>query len=80
MSIPRDAHGRVWTKQRRLALERDEYVCQLRLAGCLIAATEADHIHPRGKGGTHDLANIRSVCSSCHKKRRAPGPRSTREW
>jgi 5-methylcytosine-specific restriction endonuclease McrA len=28
---------------------------------------QADHIVPRVRGGTNDIANIRTVCEACHK-------------
>ena len=54
---------------RRKVLARDHHVCQLALADCLVSATEVDHIVPVFEGGTDDVANLRAVCSSCHKQK-----------
>lgn len=56
---------------RLIALERDNYECQLRLAGCTDVATTADHITPRHLGGGHDLGNLRAACSHCNSARGA---------
>ena len=60
--------GADWHKQRRLAMERDQYTCQL----CGIKQEEIDreltvhHILPYHDGGTNDLDNLLTVCMSCH--------------
>ena len=54
-----------WAVIRLRALRRDKVLCQLRLKGCTGRATEVDHI---GDRNDHSLANLRSVCSACHKQ------------
>jgi len=39
-------HWPVWRRARKLALQRDHYLCQLRLRGCTRLATEVHHIKP----------------------------------
>lgn len=57
---------RGWAKIRRRVLERDDYICQLRMAGCTTVATDVDHISDRDD---HSLDNLRAACSSCHDRR-----------
>jgi len=40
---------------------------------CGAEATEADHIVPLSKGGTHSFDNLRALCKSCHSKRTRQG-------
>jgi 5-methylcytosine-specific restriction protein A len=74
-----------WDKTIRPAiLERDGHVCQLRLSGCSVAATEVHHI--RGHDD-HRPGNLMAVCGPCHRtetarrtnaarpKRKRPPPR-----
>lgn len=56
---------------RPLAMKRDQWRCQLRLAGCAGAASQCDHIIQPSQGGTHQLANLRAVCKPCHARRTA---------
>jgi 5-methylcytosine-specific restriction protein A len=55
--MPRD-----WPELRAAALARDGYRC----LACGRPATDVDHIKPRAAGGTHELGNLRSLCSACH--------------
>lgn len=60
-------YGTAWEKVRKLALERDRHLCQLCLKeGRYTVATHVDHIVPKAKGGTDDLANLQSLDASCH--------------
>jgi 5-methylcytosine-specific restriction protein A len=36
---------------------------------CGEPATQTDHILPLRMGGTHEVANLRGLCGSCHSKR-----------
>ena len=54
-----------WPVIRLRVLRRDKVLCQLGLVGCTGVATEVDHI---GDRNDHSLANLRSVCSACHKQ------------
>ncbi len=64
--------GWQWQRVRRLALERDCGLCQVcARAGRITQATEVDHITPRAKGGTDELANLQSICQPCHERKTA---------
>ena len=52
---------------RRAILTRDP-ACRLHLPGCTTVSTQADHITPTSLGGSHDQANGRGVCASCHQQ------------
>jgi 5-methylcytosine-specific restriction protein A len=62
----------VAAKVRSAVLDRDAHRCQLRYAGCIGVATEADHIeNVAGVGVTRDVAVavglMQAVCAPCHK-------------
>ena len=61
-------YGRAWTRIRnRYALEHP--LCERCLKeGRLTPVEEVHHIVPVSKGGTHDQANLMSLCQSCHTK------------
>jgi 5-methylcytosine-specific restriction protein A len=64
------AYGYGWQVIRKRVLVRDGYQCQLRYAGiCVGRAREVDHIVQPEAGGTDDLANLRAVCTPCHRRR-----------
>lgn len=48
---------------------KDNPMCSVR--GCGNKATDVDHILPLRFGGTHDYANLRALCKSCHSKHTA---------
>ncbi len=53
-----------WRKIRKLALDRDNYTCQL----CKGAkATQVHHIVPRKLVKVHNLHNLISLCKLCHE-------------
>ncbi|MDM8520295.1 HNH endonuclease [Anaerolineales bacterium HSG6] len=59
--------GEAWWKARMCALVRDEFQCQH--AGCTetrLRWLEVHHIKPRIQGGTHDLANLVTLCRKHH--------------
>jgi 5-methylcytosine-specific restriction protein A len=63
---------RVWRKLRRLKLERDPLCEHCRPTGRLVAAAHVDHIRPISQGGEPlDLANLASLCASCHSRKTA---------
>lgn len=66
-AAPYDAKWRRLSKRQR----RREPLCQLRLPGCTVLATEADHIVPVTRGGTSTPDNLQSACGSCNKRKRA---------
>ncbi|MGO9299696.1 MAG: HNH endonuclease [Acidimicrobiales bacterium] len=59
-----------WKRVRLYVLERDGYLCQLRLKGCLGQANTVDHVVPVNSGGApFDEANLRSSCRNCNLRR-----------
>ena len=60
-----------YRRNRPLAMRRDRWRCQLRLPGCVGAASQCDHITQPDQGGGHGLGNLRAVCKTCHGKRTA---------
>ena len=52
-------------------MKRDNWRCQLRLPGCITAASQCDHIIQPDQGGGNGVANLRAVCKPCHAKRTA---------
>lgn len=55
-----------WDEIRRRILDQDKLTCRIRLFGCLITASEVDHIEP---GDDHSDENLRAACRSCHSKK-----------
>jgi hypothetical protein len=48
----RDAvYGSAWKRVRLEVLERDHWLCRIQAEGCLVRATEVDHIVPWRVGG-----------------------------
>lgn len=64
-------YGSAWRKARDAAMRRAHGRCELRLDGCIGAASEVDHIVGVADGGGHDQSNLRPVCGPCHAKRTA---------
>jgi 5-methylcytosine-specific restriction endonuclease McrA len=73
----------------KAVLRRDGYRCQIRLPGCKGMATQADHIMPKSKGGSHDMSNLRAACGWCNARKHArtdvlpqmtAPARPSREW
>jgi 5-methylcytosine-specific restriction protein A len=58
-----------WRAVRSFVLRRDSHLCQLRLPGCQVRATIADHIVERRLGGSDGPENQRASCPACHNKR-----------
>ncbi len=50
---------------RRLALRRDRYRC-VKCGSVDIDSLEVDHVTPLERGGRHALANLQTLCVSCH--------------
>lgn len=55
-----------WKRLRQAVLERDGYLCQIRLPGCTGLATEPDHIVPNDD---HSPANLQAACSHCNAEK-----------
>jgi 5-methylcytosine-specific restriction endonuclease McrA len=63
---PRYSSGQ-WQSLRKLILERDRYVCQIRAPGCRHLATQCDHIvSPLEDGSFWDPVNLRASCLPCN--------------
>lgn len=67
-----ESYGADYRRNRAIALRRDKWQCQIRLADvCTGRATDCDHIVPRSQGGSNDVQNLRAACKACHKKKTA---------
>ena len=61
------AYGKAQWKRARLAcLRAASWKCQIRLDGCIGAATSVDHID--GLANDPDHRNLRAACEPCHAK------------
>lgn len=57
-----------WKALRKACLLRDRYQCRIRMSGCRINASLADHIVPH-RGDMRlffDLTNLQASCKHCH--------------
>jgi 5-methylcytosine-specific restriction endonuclease McrA len=56
---------------------REEPLCRLRLPGCTIISTTADHIRPRKLYPqlTYERSNLRGACRQCNMRRGDGSPR-----
>lgn len=70
-------HRPGWPRLRAEVLERDGHTCQMRLPGCLVHASEVDHVVPVADGGTDDKSNLRAACHPCHATTTARHARAT---
>ena len=69
-------YGADWRKLRLEVLERDGWLCQVRLAVCTVDATTVDHVVPLARGGARlDPANCRAACGPCNSSRSAAARR-----
>jgi 5-methylcytosine-specific restriction endonuclease McrA len=55
-----------WKKLRAEVLERDGYVCQVRLPACEGRATHVHHIEAAAWGGEDTHANLQAACARCN--------------
>jgi 5-methylcytosine-specific restriction protein A len=61
-----------WRKLRLRVLDRDGWLCQVRLPVCTVDATTVDHVVPLARGGARlDPANCRAACGPCNSSRSA---------
>lgn len=67
-------YGSNWDKIRKIALKRDQYMCQRCLENNRYTPLQVklydhavDHIVPKAKGGTDELSNLQSLCEPCHE-------------
>lgn len=55
---------------RLYVLNRDRWICRIRLPGCTDVATTADHIVSLDDGGAwYDPLNLRAACLHCNSLR-----------
>lgn len=59
--MPSSAYRGSWPKLRLAKLKANPR-CEV----CGGVATQVDHIVPLSLGGTHDPANLQSICKRCH--------------
>jgi 5-methylcytosine-specific restriction endonuclease McrA len=58
-----------WRRLRRLILDRDLGLCQIRADGCTRYAVCVDHIVARADGGDcWQPTNLRAACRSCNSR------------
>lgn len=70
---PRRRYGSSgWAWQRTVAAVIDAAGgrCQLRLDGCTVRATTADHVLSPRHGGSDEAWNLRASCGECNETRR----------
>lgn len=63
---PRPERGNVGKAVRDAVLERDLYVCQLKLPGCTVRATTVHHKVRHRDGGTFTEDNLEAACQHCN--------------
>lgn len=61
--------GKDWERQKERVWERDKGICQLSGQRCGDREADADHILKRSKGGSDDMANLRTVRRAPHDAR-----------
>lgn len=66
----KDKNGLSWKTQRKLAWERDNFVCQ-HCGEKKNRKPDVHHIKPWMTSKSHDLANLVCLCQSCHLKEEA---------
>jgi 5-methylcytosine-specific restriction endonuclease McrA len=76
-----------WKRVRLIILNRDAWLCQVRLPGCTTRATTADHIVGLADGGAwYELTNLRAACRPCnsalaaHRTNGHRQPTPSRRW
>jgi len=58
------ARSQEWRRRRLAVFERDQWRCTV--CNRFGQRLECDHIKPLAQGGTHDMANLRTICRPCH--------------
>lgn len=58
-----------WKRARAYKLARTPLCEDCAALGLTVAAEQVDHVRSIAAGGTHALANLRSLCASCHSKK-----------
>lgn len=62
-------YGAEWRRVREVKLSLNPLCEDCDANGLTVGATEVDHVTALSAGGTHDLANLRSLCKSCHSRK-----------
>lgn len=65
------AYGARYRRNRAEAMRRTAWRCELRLPGCIGAASECDHVVSVADGGGDHVSNLRAACKPCHAQRTA---------
>jgi 5-methylcytosine-specific restriction protein A len=65
------AYGRSWDKIRAAVLAQQPLCVACEQQGRLTAASEVDHVISLARGGSHERANLQSLCKSCHSRKTA---------
>jgi len=56
-----------WWERRSMRMDLDSYLCQARISGCSITATEVHH-HTYRFWGNEPMFDLVSVCRHCHEQ------------
>ena len=65
-------YGAEWDRLRVVVLKRDCGICmcaRCKADGVVRVAHEVDHVIPKSKGGTDDLANLQAINRDCHQRK-----------
>lgn len=69
--LSRQHYGRAWCKIRNRYIQAHPWCVECLKHEKMTVASEVDHILPLSCGGTHDEANLQSLCKSCHSRKSA---------
>lgn len=75
-------HSKEWKSLRRLALQRDNYLCQECLKrGDITPASTVHHIKPLriDRGEALKLENLETVCTACHNSLHRERPQTLKK-
>jgi len=61
---------RIPAEVRKYVFERDGYQCQGCGEGPPTAKLTIDHISPLARGGTNDISNFQTLCSTCNSQKK----------
>jgi 5-methylcytosine-specific restriction protein A len=64
-------YGAHWRKLRALVLREEPLCRECAKIGCVVAATDVDHVIPRARGGTDERNNLQPLCASHHSQKTA---------
>jgi 5-methylcytosine-specific restriction endonuclease McrA len=74
---------RAWRRRRAEIILRDGGLCQLKLDGCEVYATQVHHV--RGRGISEEPADLVAACAPCNRAvgdptRTDPEPEPRTQW